>query len=274
MDKFLERRFTRSQIQEMSGNKKSDGISSSEDTRKEAKFNEKGQQGLTEGDTVKGIMSEVSRILETRMDDMKQELLQTLNHKFDDLLAEINEVKKENKKMKDIIKEMAEEQTEQENRILCLENQLFNVEKSMIDNEQYHRRKSIRLFGIKEEKDENCEEIVMKMCEEKLNKTLSPGDLVSVHRITSNAKPRPIIAVFAKHDTKMEIMKLRKTLKGSGMVITEDLCKGLVQVLNRLKNDKRVIQSWSWDSKIFAKTRNGQVVRVEWGQSLDEALKK
>ena len=53
-------------------------------------------------------------------------------------------------------------------------------------------------------------------------------------------------------ELKLDVMKRRRSLKGSGIVIVDDLCLDIVQTLSRLKALPTVTNSWSWDSKLFA----------------------
>ena len=205
---------------------------------------------------------------------MKQVLMLEISNKLKAIQTDVAVIKTSNEKLEKNMERMTDQQQKTEERVKYLEDKLFALTKKAVINEQYHRRQSIRIFGVPETRQENCQQLVVDMCNNRLQKTLSPADLTSTHRITSSTKRQPIIAVFATHDMKMAILKERKKLKGSNQVISEDLCVELHQTLNRLNNDSRVAQAWSWDSRIFAKRHDGAVARIEWAQSLDDAFRK
>ena len=101
------------------------------------------------------------------------------------------------------------------------------------------------------------------------------NDIVSIHRIKSSSTPRPLIIAFGMHDTKMKIIRQRKMLKKSKIVMTDDLCLELGKVLNRLRNDDRVDNAWSWDSVLYAKRKSdSKIATVQWGETFDELIFK
>ena len=112
------------------------------------------------------------------------------------------------------------------------------------------------------------------LLENSLAKKILSEDIVSIHRITSSNSPRPVIVGFASHDIKMDVIKRRKALKGTGTVVAEDLCSELQQTMNRLKTDPRIQQTWAWDSKIYAKKEDGKIAQIKWGDSVEEAFAK
>ena len=160
----------------------------------------------------------------------------------------------------------------QERKVEKLTQDVKQLREKVIVNEQYGRRKGIRILGVTENSNENCHEIIMDLVKNTLHTTLDMDEITSAHRITSRKQPRPIIAHFKTHDKKMEIMRSRKFLKGKRIIIVEDLCVELQQTLINLRKDSRISQTWSWDSKVYAKTKDGEVVQVNWGEALEETL--
>lgn len=165
---------------------------------------------------------------------------------------------------------------EDENKRLHCE--LSEVKAHTVENEQYSRKCSVRIHGIKETPQEDCRSTVVQLCNDKLKVALTTDDIEVAHRLysrptrTQDQAPRTMIVVFKSRDMKTTIMKSRRALKGSRTVITDDLTKDMYQVYNRLRNDERVKDCWSWDCKIFAKDHNNRVFRVRYGQPLDSLL--
>ena len=54
----------------------------------------------------------------------------------------------------------------------------------------------------------------------------------------------------AQHVHKSLLMN-RKKLKGSGVIVADDLCQEMIKVYNRVRNDPRVKDAWTWFGKIF-----------------------
>ena len=65
-------------------------------------------------------------------------------------------------------------------------------------------------------------------------------------------------------------MKHRKKLKGQKYVVVDDLCQQLEKVYNRVRNDERVQDAWTWFGKVFIKDKKGGIHM--YGQSLSEVL--
>ena len=73
-------------------------------------------------------------------------------------------------------------------------------------------------------------------------------------------------------DSKADESK-RKVLKNSGISISEDLTKFNVQLMNRLRNDPRVENTWSSNGNVFAKVKgNPRELPVKLFESLSEVL--
>ena len=130
------------------------------------------------------------------------------------------------------------------------------------------------MFGVKEIRGESGQSIMEELCSKTDILIDMKTDIDTIHRIKSNLSPRPIIIGFSTHDKKMEFMKKRKTLKGTKIVLADDLCVDLFKTLNRLRNHKDVKDAWSWDSQLFAKRHDGKIATVTWGQPFDTLLFK
>ena len=91
------------------------------------------------------------------------------------------------------------------------------------------------------------------------------------HRLPAKTKPWPIIVQFRSRDLKIDIMKRRRVLKGSGIVIADDLCNSLVNTFNRLKHHPDCRKAWCWDGQLFAELKTDPVVKVQWAESLETA---
>ena len=104
-------------------------------------------------------------------------------------------------------------------------------------------------------------------------------DLSSPHRpvrllARSQSQPWPVIVQFRSRDITLDVMKRRRVLKGSGIVIADDLCNGLLNTYTRLKQHPDCKKAWSWDGQLFAELKTGRVVKVRWAESLEAAAER
>ena len=132
----------------------------------------------------------------------------------------------------------------------------------------------MRIFGLREETGENCVCKVFDLVTTKLGRKLTDQDIEVAHRLPAKVKPWPVIVQFRSRDIKLDVMKRRRVLKGSGIVIADDLCNGLLNTYNRLKQHPDCKKAWSWDGQLFAELKTGPVVKVRWAESLETAAER
>ncbi|KAB0799171.1 hypothetical protein PPYR_07051 [Photinus pyralis] len=111
------------------------------------------------------------------------------------------------------------------------------------------------------------------MCQEKLNCVISISDIDICHRLPSDGKTqKPIIVKFVRRDIKNQIFYNKKKLKGTSIVIREDLTRHLMLLLKEAVNifgSKRV---WTSDGKICVKTDTG-IKRCTTRQELNNLVR-
>lgn len=90
-----------------------------------------------------------------------------------------------------------------------------------VELEQYIRRNNLRMFGMEEVKQENCENRVLtEIIQAKLGIRLPEYAIERAHRVGRyGSKKRPIIIKFANYKFRDVVFKNKKLLKGSGIVI-------------------------------------------------------
>ena len=95
-------------------------------------------------------------------------------------------------------------------------------------NEQYSRKNSIRIFGIAQTSEqEDCKQTVQEFCKQSLNINCEKNEIVGAHRVGRKQPDRPqgIIVKFVHSETKYNIIKARRKLKGTIYVVNDDLSK-------------------------------------------------
>jgi hypothetical protein len=126
--------------------------------------------------------------------------------------------------------------------------------------EQRSRNDTIRIVGIAENRDENCEEKVLAVLTEILP-TVAKNDISIAHRIGRRTDPnRAIIVTLTTRKMKEAILKNKKALKGKpawqGVYINEDLTQMRVKAAKILRDT----------GQYNVHTKDGKVVIVKKGQ--------
>ncbi|KAH3802154.1 hypothetical protein DPMN_155825 [Dreissena polymorpha] len=90
-----------------------------------------------------------------------------------------------------------------------------------------------------------------------LNVHLEYKDIEIAHRLGKYIpnKNRAVIVKFVRRQTKIDVMKRAKQLKGTGIYINEDLTKINAEVLAslRLKEPSHFERAWSHEGKLFVR---------------------
>ena len=102
----------------------------------------------------------------------------------------------------------------------------------------------------------------------------SASDIDGVHRVGAvrPGKPRGMIVRLFKREVRMNILKSRKAIKGTGFVVAEDWTVQNGELLNRASKHDRIQQAWFWNNIIWAVGKNGNRIRVTLGCNIDELL--
>ena len=88
---------------------------------------------------------------------------------------------------------------------------------------QCSRKSSVRILGVKEEKDECVEEVCIDCVKEQIGVNVDKQDIDIVHRVGrfQEGKPRPILIKFLSHKTKEIVTRMRKEAKDVKIVESE-----------------------------------------------------
>ena len=179
-----------------------------------------------------------------------------LRKQTEDLTKEVHDLREDVQKLK-----------EENNMLIKKTSDCFDLS---IRNEQYSRKSNLKIYGVKEIKGETCEEVVLSIFHEKLGITLKREEIDVAHRVASHdsTKARPILIRFMSFTSRSKVLRARSKLKGSGVVIHEDIIRQYVLLMNRLKKHERVKDVWFWNNKIHVAMNDGKTHHILYGDAM------
>ena len=136
-----------------------------------------------------------------------------------------------------------------------------SLDEKIDEQQQYSRRNCLLIHGIKEEKDEDVEKLVMDVVNTKLEAGLQDMEVSRTHRVGRKSidkdKPRPIIVRFISYRQRKKVFNLKKKLKGQRIMITESLTQKRHSLLKKCFDAFSKQKCWSLDGRIYADTEGG-----------------
>ena len=174
---------------------------------------------------------------------------------------------------------------EKEMEISSLKTKVSSLETDLECLEQYTRRNSIRISGVRETGGEDVVEKAVELFNNEMNVSppVSLEDIDRVHRVgpisssSSHSGPRNILVKFATYRTRFRVMSQRRTLNNAGhalpIYLNEDLTRSRATLLYRarqLKQRGRINGCWTHDGTIVIKDRHNV---IRYARTLPEAEK-
>ena len=178
------------------------------------------------------------------------ETISSINERFDKLELELKE---KDKKIAAL-----------ENNMNRMTKTLENLNHKLDQQEQYSRRNCLLIHNVPEEKDENTDDKVINVIQEKVGENVGIEDIDRTHRLGAyrTGKVRPIIIKFSRYHTRNRVFRKKKNLKGKSVSITENLTKVRMQALNDARKTHGFENVWSSDGKILFKDLQEDKVKV------------
>lgn len=154
--------------------------------------------------------------------------------------------------------------------------QLLKLKSELNRQCQYSRKDNLKIFGIKENKDEDCRKVAAETITNKLKVKILPSDISVAHRVkkSKRQKYRPIIVRCKDRTQKFNIMKARKQLKGSGVSITEDITFDNGNLMNEAEECGVFDGVWFWNGKVLAKDKKGTIHSLNLFDKFEEYVVK
>ncbi|GFO06943.1 hypothetical protein PoB_003344800 [Plakobranchus ocellatus] len=210
--------------------------------------------------------------LETLSNNNTQRLIdniEIIQGTLHDLLIEQDNIKKDIRDLKDQRSILTDE-------VSSLRQTINELGLKVYELEQYGRRANVRVFGLRDKKDETSAATVKTVTEiirTKLNwREFNPSQIDVAHRIGPyrNNADRSVIVRFCSHATATEVKRRRRNLKGTNIVLTEDLTPITLEKYKRVKSLSEIKQAWTKDGEIVVKNFKDTVIKMAKGESVED----
>ena len=156
----------------------------------------------------------------------------------------------------------------------ALQSQAFELDRLA----QYSRRENVRLHGIPETADENTNDVVIALASD-MGVHIDEHDICISHRLqkSRSMQERPIIVRFVRRDTKIDMMRKKKTLRTidqyRNTFVNDDLTPLRSKMLRALKHDEEVKRVWTIDGSFHCIVMEGNVEVKKRLDSPDDLFK-
>lgn len=162
----------------------------------------------------------------------------------DTIVSEMRKTLEENTR---VISELKDALVEKDKTIGVLESKIDDLE-------QYQRRQCLRVFGVSETDGEDTDKLAIDVAK-KIGVDLSVNDIDRSHRIgrKETDRPRPVIVKFVSYRKRNELFRSKKNLRGTGIVIREDLTKKRHALLQEAITKFGLKNVWTQDGAIIVK---------------------
>ena len=223
-----------------------------------------GETVLTEQD-LNNIAAKMQDIFLPAVQKMIDSSVQKIKKVYDDKLEAHNQR----------IDDLSDENDELRSEISSLRLEVDRLKSRDDELEQYSRRNSIRIAGIKESDKRPTSEIVLDIAN-KNGIEVDASDIDRSHRVGESkvGSDRPLLVKFTSYRAKKLFMKKKKELP-SGTYFNEDLTKSrgelLYQARRRRKNDK-LNGAWCYDGRIYIKDILNETREVKTELDIDTAI--
>ena len=151
-----------------------------------------------------------------------------------------------------------------EEKILGLTGDVDKLPFLLQRQEQQSRRNCILIHGVKENQNEDTDEVAINKIKSEMGLDIFPGDINRTQRIgvPSQGKNIPIIVKFVRYMDRRGVFTNKKRLKGKNMSTTESLTKIRMSALKEARNKFGYSSVWTADEKITYKEKGEKKAKV------------
>lgn len=164
------------------------------------------------------------------------------------------------RKIEESVAALKNENEKLENKLQNLQNNLPaadvghpELEDRLDRLDQSARSCNLRIFNFKEKADENVKQEIKNILNSKIHTTLTDEDILLCYRVGKKKenKHRGILIKLKNTTTKQCIFTKKRLLKGTGIVVKEDLTNTRLKIMNKAIDKLGVKNVWSENGKIF-----------------------
>lgn len=193
--------------------------------------------------------------IKTIVNNVTEAVVKTMETKLIQLESTVEELKTHYSELK----------SEYETKVKIMEHKLNEaisqkekVEVTIEKIDQENRKANLRIFSFKEKHKENTTEEIIKFLNSKMSLKLNKEDIELCYRIgkKTDTKTRGIFIKLKSYETKEGIYSRKKLLKGTGVIIREDLTQNKVQILNKCIEKFGLKNVWTGNGKIYYQVNN------------------
>lgn len=154
--------------------------------------------------------------------------------------------------------------------------QVENINKTLLSRmgqiEQFNKRKCLRVYGIKEEKNENLPQVLSDFFRSKLHLDLHAKDINSCYRIKGRDKvtdeAKPIFVEFSSLSCKNSIYVNKSKLRGTKVVVREELARSRHDLFVAASSKFGRKNTWTQGGRVFVKL-NGKKAAISSMEELE-----
>ena len=141
------------------------------------------------------------------------------------------------------------------------------------NNEQHDRNINLLIHGVPEEEGEDTTKTFVAVLNDNMAASLKVGDIARSHRLgrfdPQRKKPRPIIARFRCEMLKISTYRVKKRLKGKGVLLSENLTARRMALMNKARDQLGPKNVWTNEGRIFT-CKDDKFVEIYSEQVLED----
>ena len=140
--------------------------------------------------------------------------------------------------------------------------------------EQYSRRNCLLLHGVPETEADTTA-AALHIIDQHLDIKLPSDAIDRSHRLgrtTGEGKPRPIIMKFVSYQDRRAVFGRKKNLKGTKIVLTENLTKRRAELLGKARAKAGVKATWTADGRIICLLEDGRKIAIDTARDLSDRI--
>lgn len=156
------------------------------------------------------------------------------------------------------IKKLQDNLAQHEAEIKSLQKQNQELKNRLEGAEQHSRSKNIRIYGMIEQEAEEIMEKVCGVIGSKLMLKITTDDVDQIYRVGKKSAntTRPIIVKFTNVKTRNQVLKSRKMLKNTGIVMAEDLSRDRYFLLKEAVQKLGSRNVWTMNGTVYVNLGN------------------